>query len=254
VPKKQTALYRCALITISLLSAHCGQGNPESTEEGIAIDEGRSRAALNYYESMRLINYSQDSYEPGNGLYDWDFGHYKATCPNESAVTGISQFAGSPWSQHAVRCSRYRSMDLFYWDVTYASFSRDNLQLLTNGQGDQQPNPRITSDWAPWYHKLQCPKGKWVVGVSQYPGGSQPNKVHGLLCASGLGEYRTPDYSPVRSCQVFDMDYTSTGDNSSDWDPNRYKGTCPSPAAIAGVSFYSGGAIHSILCCFHSDY
>lgn len=252
--RKQATLYRCALLMSGLLSAHCGQAGVEGTAETLAMDKGQSSAALNYYESMRLINYSQDSSEPGNGLDDWDFGAYKATCPNESAVTGISQLAGNPWSQYAVRCSRYRSMDLFYWDVTYASFSRDNLELLANGQGDQQPNLRIASDWAPWYHKLQCPKGKWVVGVSQYSSGSLLNKVHGLLCASGLGEFRTPDYSPVPSCQVFEMDYTSSGDTSSDWDPNHFKGTCPSPAAIAGVSFYGGGAIHSVLCCFHTDY
>jgi hypothetical protein len=107
-------------------------------------------------------------------------------------------------------------------------------------------NARIfagSGDWQFGSYKAECDRNAAATGLSKYP---DAVSGHSLLCQSNdTGAF------PHAVCHNVDF---SAGDrrgtvDTGDWDTGFNKGECAGDEYVAGVSQFTNGPLHSILCC-----
>jgi hypothetical protein len=175
---------------------------------------------------------TSDGVGDGSFVNDWDPHHYKATCGNRFAMTGLSlklsdrrlnrqlcQFAPSLGGQTAV-----------------VSGSTDSARV------DRVfPNNTPILDWDFGNVKWQCGANEYVSGISQHP---TTFAVHAIRCSKGLGQ--------LGHCEVRKIGSSDNrGDTrSGDWSPGDLKAECSAGKVAVGLSHSpSTKKVSSLLCC-----
>lgn len=212
------------LLSVGSVAA-CGVGEPDAEEPAHTTAETAQAV-------QSIAAWFRDSSTLRGSATDWDFGHGKAGCGTNEALTGLSVDAGD----HQGRAALCRAdASRFSGDVTATLFT-----------GSDQRRAQRNGEWANGSWKLECGSGEYLSAVSEnstaYAG---DNQFHGVQCARGtnLG---------TESCVVHEF---ATGDSrgylaSGDWDNGAFKGECGPSEYAVGVSVSpETGAPNSLLCC-----
>jgi hypothetical protein len=165
----------------------------------------------------------------GQPMQDWDYGYYKGQCQFGQPMTGLSAFTSDLEQAHAIDCS--------------GSVPSQNDNRLEPFDSSLPGSPW---DWDYGYFKAECPNGYYAQGVSQSTSGA----LHSILCTNDGRLTVSPATCRV---EVFGNGPDSPDYSGPDWDPNFYKGQCPSGDVVAGISANAAtgpaGAPHALLCC-----
>ncbi len=179
--------------------------------------------------------------------YDWAPNYYKGSCGYKlygqppsydkegSPITGLSAYPSGASQAHSILCNFNRE------DITVPTDGKSCYQVLFNPNSAQ--NCGQNANWANGNAAGECNCSDFVLGVSQ-----QNTGIHSLLCC--------PAHMTHTSCttQIFyGQNSNAYGPNSQDWDPNYFKGQCPSGQYVAGVSSVPNGAPYALLCCNRCD-
>lgn len=152
--------------------------------------------------------------------------NYVAQCPNTNngVITGINN---SGWINGLCRNDNNYTID------------KSTITTVANEAGI---GGHTSSDWAPNWHKRECPVGKIAIGFSR--DGSQ------LKCASSVNN----TVAQSKNCKVRWFNQHNDGyvnhQNIGDWAVNSFKGEVSDNNYVAGIASYSGsGKISAILEC-----
>jgi len=106
-------------------------------------------------------------------------------------------------------------------------------------------------DWDHLSAQGDCPCNEYVAAVVQ----DLNWNMEGILCCPGQYGGANLLHSACDVQTFYSTNSAAYGPNSPDWDPNYFKGQCPSGKYVAGISTvvdnYIGftGAAHALHCC-----